>query len=85
MTRRPHSDGTGGNRKLRRQIVNLERNLAEADASYKRCARDLYETYCAGMGIDPVDDEFVPPDSDGPAATVRRRIEELQSAAKVLL
>ena len=84
MAHRPTAS-TGGNARLRRQIANLERNLAEATDSYKRCARDLYETYCAGMGIDPVDDEFVPPDIDGPAATVRRRIEELSVAAKVLL
>jgi hypothetical protein len=70
---------------LRREIANLERNLKEATAAYQGVCYDLYQTYCAGMGIDPVDDDFLPPDSDGPAATVRRRIEELQAAAKVML
>ena len=85
MAHRKHNVGGGGNAHLRRQIANLERNLVEATEEYKRCARDLYETYCAGMGIHPQDDEFLPPDEDGPAATVRRRIEELSTAAKVLL
>ena len=84
MASRPTSS-TGGNARLRREIANLERNLREATASYMGCSQQLYEVYCAGMGIDPVEDEFLPPDVDGPAATVRRRIEELQRAAKVLL
>lgn len=73
MAHRKHNIGGGGNAHLRREIANLERNLQEATDQYVRCSTDLYEVYCAGMGIDPVNDDFVAPDSDGPAATVRRR------------
>lgn len=85
MAHRKHNIGGGGNAHLRREIANLERNLAEATEAYKGCAATLYETYCAGMGVDPQGDDFVPPDTDGPAATVRRRMDELAAAAKVLV
>ena len=37
MAHRPTAS-TGGNARLRRQIANLERNLAEATEAYKGCA-----------------------------------------------
>lgn len=77
----------GGNRKLRKRILELQTEIIQRDAeyreAYKSVCKQVYDLYLAGLNL--TDETFEPPSVNNDAAeTVRAYVSGLEARIKEL-